>query len=150
MFNTLKAFILIALGGMFTVSSTSAADLSAYRWKNRLLLLFAANQTDPDFKAFNRDLSRRTGEVKDRDMIVFRVLEEGLSQRGREALQKEDAEELQRRFRVEPGQFTVILVGKDGGVKMVRVHNAELQEFFDLIDSMPMRRREMRERGETQ
>jgi hypothetical protein len=32
---------------------------------------------------------------------------------------------------------------------MVREHRAELQEIFDLIDSMPMRQREMREKGKT-
>jgi hypothetical protein len=41
----------------------------------------------------------------------------------------------------------VILIGKDGGVKLVQEERVSLQAVFDLIDTMPMRRREMRQRG---
>jgi hypothetical protein len=64
-------------------------------------------------------------------------------------LSPEDTQKLRRRFGVRPGRFTVILIGKDGGVKMLREDRVELQEIFDLIDSMPMRQQEMQEKGKT-
>jgi hypothetical protein len=42
----------------------------------------------------------------------------------------------------------VLLIGKDGGVKLRAEEPLPAAEFFALIDTMPMRRREMRERGE--
>jgi len=42
------------------------------------------------------------------------------------------------------GAFTVVLIGKDGGEKLRREEGANLGEIFGLIDTMPMRRREMR------
>jgi len=42
------------------------------------------------------------------------------------------------------GTFMVVLIGKDGGEKLRREEGATLGEIFGLIDTMPMRRREMR------
>lgn len=40
--------------------------------------------------------------------------------------------------------FQVLLIGKDGGVKLRRTAPVAASEITTLIDSMPMRRREMR------
>jgi hypothetical protein len=37
----------------------------------------------------------------------------------------------------------VVLIGKDGGEKLRREEGGTLREIFGLIDTMPMRRREM-------
>lgn len=134
---------------MLTSLPVLGADLTSYRWKNRLLLVFSPTESDPGFAAFDPNVSRELAAVKDRDLIVFRVFEKGPSRVDEHPLSSEDAQNLRRHFEVGPGRFTVILIGKDGGVKMVREHRAELQEIFDLIDSMPMRQREMNEKGKT-
>ena len=51
---------------------------------------------------------------------------------------------LRSHYRVGAGQFTVILVGKDGGEKYRAERVVDPDELFALIDMMPMRRREMR------
>ena len=51
------------------------------------------------------------------------------------------------RFGVEPGTFAALLVGKDGAVKHRSAEPVEPGELYALVDAMPMRRREMRERG---
>jgi len=40
----------------------------------------------------------------------------------------------------------VILIGKDGELKLRKELPVELSEIFSVIDAMPMRQREMRER----
>ena len=45
-------------------------------------------------------------------------------------------------------KFAAALVGKDGGTKLIRVEPLDAATLFPLIDSMPMRRQERRERGE--
>ena len=74
------------------------------------------------------------------------MFEKGSSVLADKPLSAESAEMLRRRFEIEKDSFVVILIGKDGGVKMVREDRLSLQEVFDRIDSMPMRRQEMRER----
>jgi hypothetical protein len=70
----------------------------------------------------------------------------GLSRVGEKPLAPENTEKLRRRFEVKSGPFKVVLIGKDGGVKMVREDRADLQEIFDRIDSMPMRQQEIKEK----
>ena len=140
----------IAIGAMLTSPPASGGDLASYRWKNRLLLLFAPTKTDQGFADFDRSLKQERTEVLDRDLIVFRLFENMPSRICRQPLPPEDAETLRRRFKVDGGRFTVILIGKDGGVKWVREHRAELREVFERIDSMPMRQQEMREKGDRQ
>ncbi len=55
--------------------------------------------------------------------------------------------ELRRRYGVGEGQFRVLLVGKDGGVKRVDKGPVAMRDIFALIDTMPMRQAEMRRRG---
>ncbi|MFO7687606.1 MAG: DUF4174 domain-containing protein [Desulfobacterales bacterium] len=38
-------------------------------------------------------------------------------------------------------------MGKDGGIKLKRNDQVRLEEIFQLIDSMPMRQDEMRQKG---
>ena len=55
-----------------------------------------------------------------------------------------DAAELRSRYGVgESEPFAVMLVGKDTGVKLRRGQPVTMDEVFGLIDTMPMRRREM-------
>lgn len=117
-----------------------------FLWKKRILLVFSPTAFDVSFKAFNQSLYEKLNDVLDRDMIVCRIIEKGPSQLDEQTLAPEEAKKLRRHFGVKPGRFTVILVGKDGGVKMVREERTDLQEIFDLIDSMPMGQQEMRER----
>ena len=43
--------------------------------------------------------------------------------------------------------FSVVLIGKDGGEKLRRAVPIPTAELFALVDAMPMRRAEMRERN---
>ena len=44
--------------------------------------------------------------------------------------------------------FRVVLIGKDGGVKLRQEEPISVADLFALIDSMPMRKQEMRQRSE--
>ena len=143
-----KRTIGVFIAAMLTLSPALAGDLASYRWKNRLLLLFAPSESEPGFADFDRRLAQERLGVADRDLVVFRIMEEGPSRVAQQPLPPEDVENLRRRFEVVAGRFTAILIGKDGGVKMRREHRADLREIFDRIDSMPMRQQEMREKDD--
>jgi NADH dehydrogenase [ubiquinone] 1 alpha subcomplex assembly factor 1 len=122
-------------------------DLGDYIWKNRLLLIFSPSESHPDYKAQKRELEEQIAEVEDRDLIVFTMLEEGESGIGKSSKSDTAAESLRNQFGIEPGQLTVILVGKDGGEKLRSTGRVPTEDIFSLIDSMPMRQAEMKERG---
>ncbi|MEO1019351.1 MAG: DUF4174 domain-containing protein, partial [Pseudomonadota bacterium] len=59
------------------------------------------------------------------------------------------AADLRDAFGVENSDFRVLLIGKDGGVKLRSNEWVSAHEVFALIDTMPMRRREMQGQNET-
>jgi hypothetical protein len=143
MFKSLWQSIIIVT---MLVSPLLGSELTSYRWKNRLLLIFSPNPSDIRYVGFHRDITREVAELEDRDLVVFRVFENGASFSADQPLTVEGAEMLRSRFEIEKGGLVVILIGKDGGVKMMRKDAPELQDIFERIDRMPMRRQEMMER----
>ena len=100
----------------------------------RLLLVFAPDAEHEDLRRMEQENRAREQELDDRDMRVVRVI-------------GEQDHPLRRRYRAPVGEFRLLLIGKDGGVKRSEADAVALEEVFAQVDSMPMRRREMRERG---
>lgn len=123
-------------------------DLSEFQWKNRLLFLFAPDGDHPLFKNLKSAVRTQKAEVEDRDLIVFEVLEEGSSRMNTAELDRQTADSIRDHFGVPQNNFTLILVGKDGGVKLKRHEAVGLDDIFGLIDSMPMRQNEMRHKNQ--
>jgi len=127
--------------------SQTMIDLDTHRWRNRLLLVFAPSEDDERYRALRRELQRQEHEIVDRDLLIFHILESGESRLADSLIDHQSAASLRNRFSVNPGQFLVVLIGKDGGEKLRRGGEVDITEIFSLIDSMPMRQREIRERG---
>ena len=52
--------------------------------------------------------------------------------------------ELAKRYHVKSGQFTVLLIGRDGGEKYRTHEPVTTKKLFGIIDAMPMRQSEIR------
>jgi hypothetical protein len=147
--NIFKPFLwslMVAVSGIPAAAATAEIDLTDYRWKHRLLFIFAPSTTDATFLTLDKRLAQTALEIEDRDMIIFRIFENSPSRVSDKPLLPGDDDALRRRFGIKTGRFTVVLVGKDGGVKLVAYRDADLQSIFNLIDSMPMRQQEMRDK----
>jgi len=138
--------LLAVPGVVYPAGPLDLVDLDQYRWKNRLLFLFSPSSEVPAYQSLNQELNRNFDGVRDRDLLVFRILEQGPSAMDSQEISPQGTENLRRRFGVNQGTFTTVLVGKDGGVKLFRSGRVSLTAIFALIDSMPMRQREMREK----
>ena len=53
---------------------------------------------------------------------------------------------LQNTYHIPPDSFSLILIGKDGHEKDRWSEPVDMQEIFSVIDAMPMRRQEIRDR----
>jgi hypothetical protein len=148
----LAALLIIAgLGALSIFAGEEAVpmdvDFEQFKGKNRLLLVFAPDSSHPLFASLQRDISTRKREVDDRDLVVFEILGVGTSKRDGTQMDPHTAASLRERFDISPKAFSLILVGKDGGIKLGRNAPVKLEEIFRLIDSMPMRQDEMRQKG---
>jgi hypothetical protein len=118
----------------------SAQELTEFRWKKRILLIIDSNN---DLPARNIQVSKfvaRNDEMKERDLDLFVCT-------GKEVLDKDGLKTNIDPAKMRYGEFQgVILIGKDGGVKLRKKFIVEPGEVFDLIDQMPMRRAEMKNR----
>lgn len=148
--SLLKALILygfvmvLSTGAVEAQESMKVADLGQYQWKNRLLIIFSPSPEVPAYQALSQELDGDSSGVQERDLLVFHVLEEGPSLLGTQSIDMAAAQDLRQRFGIARGDFVVVLIGKDGTVKLKREGLMALTDIFALIDSMPMRQREMR------
>ena len=109
---------------------------------------FSPSEDYPAYRFLADELRRQQNGVHDRDVLVFALMEKGQSRLGDAGLDKAAGELLRKRFSVKQGAFTVVLIGKDGGEKLRREEETTLGEIFGLIDTMPMRRMEMRKKSD--
>jgi hypothetical protein len=74
----------------------------------------------PIFDELHQSLRVQRVEVKDRDLVVFEIPEPIRSTMNSDSLDAQTVHWLREEFGVSHGGFTVILVGKDGGIKLRR------------------------------
>ncbi len=120
--------------------------LDALRDRARPLLIFAAKPDDPQLEIQVRTLSEHAAEAHERDLVPVALPYNNPSPTPVQ-FSATDAEAVRRRFHVAPGDFAVILVGKDGGAKLRSAKPLSMKKLIETIDAMPMRQDEMRGRG---
>ena len=127
--------LLLTIGLFVTTVVFQTPDLNALRWNNRVLLLFAPSTNNDQIIQQKQMLDSHSAGLEERDLKVFEIT--GSSQAD---------EQLRDRFHVKADSFAVVLVGKDGSQKLKRSQPTDPEEVFKLIDSMPMRKEEMRQK----
>ncbi len=116
---------------LFRQLPAEARDLKDLKWQHRPVLLFAPSEDSADYTE---------------QMALFRHSEAGLAERDIVVLSDLDPKNpslIRQTF--SPNGFKLVLVGKDGGVKLEKDTVLQPNELFAVIDRMPMRQREMSE-----
>jgi hypothetical protein len=146
-----KIIFIFITGLIFTISghglSQKSAYLDTYQWKNRLILLFSPDSLHANYQKIVAELKKQKAELDDRKLFVFQLFESGNSLEGDSLLPKVWADKLRDQYDIKNGKITLVLIGKDGGEKLVQQDKIDLDEVFERIDAMPMRREEMRRKS---
>ena len=106
--------------------------IDAFMWQARPLIVFADSPLDPAFIAQIDLLKADIKDVQERDIVIITDTD------------VTTPSALRRQLR--PRGFTLVLIGKDGGVKLRKPFPWDMRELSRVIDKMPMRRREIKER----
>ena len=126
--------------------------------KNRVLLLFAPSDTSPLFQKQLTLLAHHASDLAERDLVLLPILGNASPATSPNtlrdlhppqvspALSIKEQLTLRHRFHIAPGDFTVLLLGKDGGEKLRQQTPITIQKLNATIDAMPMRRDEIRTR----
>ena len=116
--------------------------LKEYNWKNRLIILSGEQETEE----FSKQLSAfksQADELEERDLLLIQ-LNKTEGKIGDLELSRSEIEEIKKAYSIPSENLHLILIGKDGGVKMRKNTFTPPEDFFALIDTMPMRKAEMR------
>lgn len=116
----------------FALIGTDVTDLSQFVWEKRAVVVFADSPNDPNFDLQMTYLQDRSADLSERDVVVL--------------TDTDPAAESALRTQLRPRGFMLVLIGKDGGVKLRKPFPWDVRELSRTIDKMPMRQREIRDR----
>lgn len=130
---------------LFLVSCSEpdiARMLESYQWKNRLLIVLSPSFDDARFTAQQRALANYRNDAEERELVVFHISDrDGVGIDG-ELKPHLFAAPFYRHLQADPGEFSVILIGKDGGEKLRQHAPVTAEQLNGIIDAMPMRQKE--------
>ena len=127
-----------------SAGGAAATPFPDKRWQRRLLVVAAPSADHPDLARMRTEAGTDAFAARDLDLVELLGSEVRVDG---EVVTSPDAAALRRAYDIDDRGFAVRLVGKDGTVKLARGEAVPMAEIYAVIDAMPMRRREMRERS---
>jgi Domain of unknown function (DUF4174) len=124
-----RVFLFLIFTSFLSMIAVAGADLADYRWKNRVLVILAPSDNDPQLKEQRASAAASAAGFSERDLIV-------ISEIGVEG-------PVHRKFGIRPSDFQVLLIGKDGRSTLHWPRPVSSEVIFSAIDRMPMRRDEI-------
>lgn len=125
-----------ALLALTFATTSNAETLDEYLWEKRPVVVFANTPNDLLFKRQMELLEDGAAELAERDVIVIVDTD----------VDAEETTPLRKKLR--PRGFQLVLIGKDGQVKLRKPRPWTVRELSRVIDKMPMRQQELRQRWE--
>jgi len=121
------------IGVLSSCAEEKEPSLDKYQWKKRIILTHPA-----DAQTWGEQLKsarRYHAKMTDRDLVMFRLDAE------MQTFTKSQRTALMKKYKLTKG--THVLIGKDGTEKGRQTGKLDIEKWFKLIDTMPMRKQEM-------
>jgi len=123
---------LLFISFLLEIFPVHAEILKDYRWTNRVILTFSNSEENPDRQLLIQQIKQYPCEYRKRDLVHIDLIQ-GTDEYNR----------FSQKFSISDRTiFKLLLLGKDGEIKL-STSRVELKDVFSLIDTMPMRKREM-------
>jgi hypothetical protein len=139
--RTIIALILMTFSAI-CLSMNATDTMQKFIWKHRVLIIFAPDSANTKLSEQNAILSQAAEGLAERDVRILRVFADGEPTLDN-VQQQQSSKGFYQLCDVDPAQFRVILIGKDGSVKLEQSVPVSAGTLFGLIDAMPMRQYEM-------
>jgi hypothetical protein len=115
--------------GPFDAASVSLGD---FMWVARPVVVFADSPNDPAFIRQMQLLDARRADLSERDVVIL--------------TDTDPAALSEVRTKLRPRGFMLVLIGKDGQIKLRKPSPWDVRELTRVIDKMPLRQQELRDR----
>ena len=137
-------FIAIVVWLPFEAKADKNLDmLREFLWNNRVLLVFAPHSSDTNFLQQSKMVKSNEAGFVDRDMVVIEIIANRVFAQKHPLKFRYLASSYRAKFGVSEREFRTFLLGKDGHIKYKSSLASDPCHLFRLIDSMPMRRKEI-------
>ncbi len=136
----------LQLASVNVYSAETSFTLEQYQWKNRVLVVSAPTADDENLREQQNALALSAEEFAERDMVLVTLLDNAESTAADRRLTTEEAATARAALGIRRGSFALRLIGKDGSVKLSRDTATAMTDIYALIDTMPMRQREIPDR----
>ena len=131
------------------VSHISAQDniMVEHKWQKRIICIVADNATDSLYKYQIAELTEDVKGLEERKLMIYDIHKD----KYRILFPKESASQwaysndIYQKYTESEASFNLLLIGLDGGIKLRQQDFLTTKELFRIIDSMPMRRAEIRD-----
>jgi len=145
----MKIYILFL--SLFVTTMASAQSFTQHQWKNRLIVVVDKTKTQEKLQAQLLLFRTELEALEDRKLLVYQYTAQQVKLGVDEANNwKQEVLPIFLNQKMQSTTtFSVFLIGLDGGLKRQWTAIVPLQEIVDLIDSMPMRRAEMKRNGKS-
>lgn len=125
-----------------------AQDSSNHQWKERILIILTNKKSNGVFQKQIAHLKTNDEGLTERKMVVYLCTPETYLKGLHSANSWNTGNEMYRKYKTTNSDFEVILIGLDGGIKLMETTLVSTEKLFALIDSMPMRSSELRKQSE--
>jgi len=136
----------LRLASIRAVADEGKFALDRYQWRKRVLVVSGPAQDQQKVQDQLEAVSATREAFEERDMVLVVLRNDAASTAGDRFLTGEEVDTVREALDMPPEAFALRLVGKDGTVKLSRGEAVPMTEIYELIDSMPMRQREMEQR----
>ncbi|ROV60652.1 DUF4174 domain-containing protein [Vibrio ponticus] len=135
---------LLVMFALIVSFSTQAYPSYGQYWPHRSVIFFAPSQ-DKHVEQFELETLLNDCALSERDVVTIIITLDGYT-RPEWVDQQFDLGMLYNLYRVNPDEHTAILIGKDGTEKLRWGKSTDWLKVKRAIDSMPIRKTEMRDR----
>ncbi len=130
-------FILLMAYFSSSINCIMAQELADFQWKNRVLLLVDSDVNSENIEQQIAVFKNATEAFEERDLVYFIITPKGVYSSEKKPIKLGGIDTYQK------NNFKgLILLGKDGGIKLKESFVVSTETIIALIDSMPMRRSE--------
>lgn len=116
----------------------------SHQWENRVLLIMTNSLDNDTFIDQIKELKSDKNGLEERKLIIYQIEKNsykiGLNLEGSKA----KSNKLYNKYKKANSPFEIVLIGLDGSIKLRQAELLTIEKLFGTIDTMPMRRSEIR------
>ena len=126
-----------------------AQDLKTHQWENRILIVKTNDASSTKFQTQLKEFRQAAKEMIERKFVMYAIMEDEYTYINYKSLTLNNVGKTSGKLAKtlnKKEEFEVILIGLDGGIKLRETEVMIRTVLFNKVDSMPMRRSELRKK----